>query len=596
MSYYYILKPSQNDLKIINNYMNKFDITYDVALFFHYRKLNPEEYLINNENDILYEIESYLNKKHNVKHITKTFMNIINNSKNILVYSDYDADGITANTVMTKFLQRIDIPVNIKSLTSEREHGYGMNEDYLKEIYNDFKFDTIIALDHGINNPSIVSNLNSIGVKTILVDHHIIDNDIVEKKATLIFHPGEDNISSGGLSFLLSYIVCKEYYPQYIKDIIKLSQYATISQITDVIEFDHINYLIAKLGYKYLNDENNETNIKYYNYYKRNKKINTEEIKYYLGPILNASSRMGNANASLLYMLEEDEYKAKSYLEDLIASNKERKTLQDKIVSNFKNNKASVEQALRTNLIAAFIDTGHSEIKNKGIIGSIASSLTNTFNLPSIILTRHNGIVTGSCRGTDQFPIYPLIKKYKHLLLSGGGHKFAAGLSLSEENMSKFIKAVASELSQKKAEIIYNIVEINKKPSDIDQKTLELFESLEPFGSKLEALTYGFIDKIVDVTFKKDNVNVFYFRAKSEDNKTFIAYNSDTNLPYLEHNNISVLITYNYSNINGNKRIFTNDVTDNFEEIDIDTFIKKREAQLNRFNIQNNCKEGVEIR
>ena len=593
---YYILKPSNSDLTHIHDYMNKYSITYDVALFFYYRGKTPEEYLTKNESEILSHIDSYLNSKYNIKQISAKFIDIIKNSKNILIYSDYDADGITANTIMTKFLKRLQLNSNIKSITSERKYGYGMNLEYIKNVYKEFPYDTVIALDHGGNNPNIIIDLKQNGIKSIVIDHHILEDNIVSKQADLLFHPGDDNISSGGLSFLLTYIVAKTAYPQYLPEVIKLSQFATISQITDVIEFDHINYLIAKLGYPYLNDTNNNNSIKqYYTYYKKNDKINTEELKFYLGPILNAASRLGNANASLQYMLEENEGLAKEYLKNLIAINKERKSIQDNIVNNIKSNKQCIELMQQTNIITVLIQTQYDEIKNKGVIGSIASSLTNTFNLPSIILTKHNNIISGSCRGTDQFPIYPIIKKYKHLLLGGGGHKYAAGLSVTEENLPRFINAAVNEVINKKIEKICNAVEILKSPNNVDAKTLELFDSLEPFGNRFEALSYGFVDKIKDINSNKKNANLNHFYTNNLKEIKFIAYNLDTNLFYLQHNNRDVLITYNYANSN-KKQMFINDITDNFEEIEINNFIKKRNAQLDRFDIQNNCTEEIDAK
>ena len=356
----YVIKKSNEDMLNISNIAKEYKVTEDVASFFYYRDYNIKDYLINGINEITQEINNYCNN-FNQDELVKNFIQIIKNSKKVLVYSDYDADGITSNTIFTKFLNYIKPYINndieIHSIAGDRLEGYGIKQNTIDEVIKDYKFDTIVTLDHGINDvDNVLGKLKNNNIKVITIDHHISEN-INNNTFDILMKPFDENISAGGLTFLFSYMISKKLLNEdNLQYITSLSKYACISQITDSVNFNKINYLIAKLGYYYLNNKNinfEESNLSLY----RNKIITSNDIKFYIGPLLNAASRVSDANIALNFLLESNQERAKQYLDVLLNLKQTRKELQNSISNKLLNNKNCIDLFLKNNLITLLIDS-----------------------------------------------------------------------------------------------------------------------------------------------------------------------------------------------------------------------------------------------
>ena len=354
----------------------------------------------------------------------------------ILVYGDYDVDGVTAVALVYKFLHQYC--TNIDYYIPDRyEDGYGVSHkgvDYAHET----GVKLIIVLDCGIKAVEEIAYTKSLGIDFIICDHHVPDKQLPPAAAVLnakrVDHTYPyEHLCGCGVGFkLIQAFAASNGIP--FSELIPLLDLCAISIASDIVPILGENRILAYHGLRQIN-QSPSVGVKAIIDVcgLSDKEIMLTDIIFKIGPRINASGRIQNGKESVALLIEKDPEKAREMAEVINHYNEQRKDL-DKVMT---------EQA---NQIVASIDERHehkgiviyNEEWHKGIIGIVASRLTEIYNRPSVVLTRDNDLATGSARSVAGFDIYKAIESCEDLLENFGGHTYASGLTLKAVNVPEF--------------------------------------------------------------------------------------------------------------------------------------------------------------
>ena len=459
---------------------------------------------------------------------------IINNEK-IMVYGDYDVDGTSAVALLYSFL--CDIIGNEASkyvdfyIPDRYLEGYGISEEGVEYCY-ERGVDLLISLDCGIKANDKVDIANKYGIDVIVCDHHL-EGDALPNAVAVLDPKRKDcpypykELSGCGVGFKLIQGYCKRFE---LPDELWLSRMdlVAISIASDIVAITGENRILAHYGLEMINKFPRmgiksileQAGIKIHFPLKEetifSRVISISDLVFYVGPRINAAGRMKSGKESVRLFIVEDEDKSADIGNTINNQNEARK----------EKDRNATEEAIQT------IKTSHEYEKRKsiviynpnwfkGIIGIVASRLVEEFYKPTIVLTRSsNGLITGSARSVKEFNIYDGIDSCSDLLEDFGGHKFAAGLSMKEENLEEFIERFEQYVSENLEEDAY-IPEINVDlPLDLSDITPSFVAHLNrfaPFGPGNMApvfQTNGVVDdgngKVVGTKGKHVKLRVLY--------------------------------------------------------------------------------------
>ncbi len=407
----------------------------------------------------------------------------INNKESVMVYGDYDVDGTTSVSLMYTFLQN-----KIKNLIyyiPDRYHeGYGISFkgiDFAKEN----NCSLIIALDCGIKAVDKVDYASDKNIDFIICDHHEPGNEIPAAVAVLdpkqhdCNYPFKELSACGvGFKFIQAYALHSNipfYKIEHYLDLV------VVSIACDIVPIIDENRILAYYGLKSINSKPRiglQAILNVANTQHGNLKIN--DLVFKVGPRINAAGRMEQGSFAVELLVCNDKNDAVAMAEKIDNDNTERKWFDSNITKEaleLIENNPELQRRKSTVL--------YSHEWHKGVIGIVASRVIEHYYKPTIILTKSNGIVTGSARSVKGFNLYKAIEKCQHLLQNFGGHKYAAGLSLKEDNVEPFIiefeKIVSESISD---ESLTPKIEADSELSlnTINHKFYKILEQFEPFG------------------------------------------------------------------------------------------------------------------
>jgi single-stranded-DNA-specific exonuclease len=399
-----------------------------------------------------------------------------------LVYGDYDVDGTTAVSLVYTFLKTMsgDIWYYIPDRYKE---GYGISKqgiDWAKEN----GYGLIIALDCGIKSNDKIDYANELGVDFIICDHHRPGIEIPNAVAVLDpkrkdCHYPYKELSGCGIGFkLIQGFAQKNGIPfnqieQYL-DLVAISIAADIVPITDE------NRVLAHFGLQRLNREPRPGVKAILDLGGIKRELSITDIVFAIAPRINAAGRMEHGNKAVELLISKNENLASFLGDDIDENNTKRKSLDQLITDQalqqieddiaFNNRKSTVV---------------YNEEWHKGVIGIVASRLIDKFYRPTIVLTRSNGMVSGSARSVKDFDVYNAIESCSELLEQFGGHMYAAGLTMKEENVQKFQdrfeEVVAATIEDR---MLVREIEIDAELSlkDITPKFYKILKQFAPFG------------------------------------------------------------------------------------------------------------------
>lgn len=354
----------------------------------------------------------------------------------ILIYGDYDVDGVTAVALVYKFL--LQYYSNIDFYIPDRnDEGYGVSLrgiDYAVET--DVKL--IIVLDCGIKAVKEIQYAKEHGIDFIICDHHVPDDELPPAVAILNAKRADDtypygDLSGCGVGFKLIQAFAKNNGIPF-SELIPLLDLCAVSIASDIVPIMGENRILAYHGLRQLN-QSPCVGLKAIMELcgLEDKEITMSDVIYKIGPRLNASGRIGNGSASVELLIAKDAEQAKHKAAQINHYNEQRKDL-DKVMTEQANQiVASLVHKSDHKAIVIYNEEWH-----KGIIGIVASRLTEIFFRPAVVLTRDGDVAVGSARSVAGFDIYKAIESCRDILENFGGHTYASGLTLKTENVAEF--------------------------------------------------------------------------------------------------------------------------------------------------------------
>jgi single-stranded-DNA-specific exonuclease len=449
------------------------------------------------------EISSFLNPRmkqlHNpdllpcIEKGVKRLLKSVNNKEHILIFGDYDADGIISTALMYNFLKKLgsDVEAYIPDRFVE---GYDLGLDYYKQIATEGKYKLLICVDCGTNSSDVMDYLiGNPGPDVIVCDHHnqSVDHD-ASRKDYIIINPRIKeskypfkHLSGAGVTFKFIIAALRElnnslkdrFEKDYLTGLLDLVAVSTISDLMPLVDE---NRVIVKKGIDMIKRTKNQGLKEMVDTVLKNRgDINEYDIGFIIAPRLNAAGRIMNARSGLDLLSSTAGSKA-GLLDDLNSFNEKRQDTQKKIFDEIIENN-DFDEVIREKRI--FIDKSKSW--NEGVLGIVASEIVKKFNIPAILFKEFKGELKGSGRSTDKFDLYSSLDSMSELFERFGGHKSACGIRMKAVNFKNFynkmLDITLNEIKDEDIEKTYFYdMEINF--SDIDQNIMKDLDLIRPFG------------------------------------------------------------------------------------------------------------------
>ena len=360
----------------------------------------------------------------------------LGNKEKILIYGDYDVDGTTAVALVYKYLRPYSSTLDYY-IPDRYDEGYGISYkgiDYAK--VNGITL--VISLDCGIKAVDKIDYAKRLGIDFIICDHHMPDDVLPDAVAVLDAKRADsqypyEHLSGCGVGFkFMQAFARSNNFP--VANLERLLELTAVSIASDIVPITGENRILAYYGLKQLNT-NPSLGLKGIIDIcgLTGKEITISDIVFKIGPRLNASGRMMNGKEAVELLLAKDAETAREKSANINQYNEERRELDKKITDEAN---ALIHQSI--NMADRKAIVVYNPAWHKGVIGIVASRLTEKYYRPAVVLTKSSELITGSARSVTGFDIYKAIEGCRDLLENFGGHTYAAGLSLKEENLSAF--------------------------------------------------------------------------------------------------------------------------------------------------------------
>lgn len=423
------------------------------------------------------------------------------NGEKVLIYGDYDVDGTTAVALIYTYLKNLINKKKIEFYIPDRyEEGYGISYkgiDYAAEN----GFGLVIVLDCGIKAVEKIEYANEKGVDFIICDHHRPGDEIPNAVAVLdskrvdCQYPYKE-LSGCGVGFkLVTALSMRLGRP--IEEVYALMDYVAVSIAADIVPITGENRVLAYFGLKLLNRRPRpgiEAVLRHANIRRRDEVPNAEvesqnvleremtisDLVFLIGPRINAAGRLEKASDSVRLLIATNYEHAEKLASSINDLNAKRREFDNAITEEALAMIEADEKMRLAKSTVIFNENWH-----KGVIGIVASRLTDSYYRPTIVLTRSGNLITGSARSIKNFDIYDAIDDCSDLLEHFGGHKYAAGLSLKPENLPAFAERFEKYVSEhlENEELVPELnVDIRINFSDITPKFVRILKQFAPFG------------------------------------------------------------------------------------------------------------------
>jgi len=409
----------------------------------------------------------------------KRIVNAINKQEKVLIYGDYDVDGITSVTLLKKFLKEHGLETG-SYIPNRLTEGYGLNREAICQIAKE-GYKLIITVDCGVSGTEDVKYAYSLGMEIIITDHHEPLDDLPEAIAVLDCKRKDNkypfkSLAGVGVVFKLIQALSQELKLDEV-EYLKYLDIVCIGTISDIVPLVNENRVIAKLGLKLIENTKN-FGLKALLNATGYKIIDSNTVSFGIAPRINACGRMGYGEEALQLFLTENVVTANKITDELNKYNKERQEIEKRIfeeaIDIIEENKLDVN-----NVIVLGSEKWH-----HGVIGIVASKITDKYFKPSILICFDGEDGKGSGRSIHGFDLHDALCKSSKYLEKYGGHEMAVGISIKKDNFENF-KTVLEDISkQAHTEEIISVIKIDKEINlkDIKIENVVNLKLLEPFG------------------------------------------------------------------------------------------------------------------
>lgn len=536
-----------------------------ISIQYHINKLLAS--ILVNRNIEEDKIEAFLNPTRksfhdpflmpDMKKAVDRILKAMQNKEKIIIYGDYDVDGITSITVLKSFLE--DRGVHVDSYIPNRlEEGYGLNKPAIEKIAEN-KYQLMITVDCGISGIEEIEYANSLGIETIVTDHHEVGDSlpnaiaIVDAKRKDNEYPCRDLAGVGVVFKLIQAIGIKLGLEE--KEYLKYLDIVCIGTISDIVPLVDENRAIAKLGLLLVRQTKN-LGLQSLLISSGYKNIDSTTISFGVAPRINACGRMGHADEALNLFLSKDIYEVNELTKKLNEYNKIRQETEKNIYEDAVN---QIEQN-KLNEKNAIIVSG--ENWHHGVIGIVSSKITDLYFKPSILLCNEGEFSKGSGRSIPGFDLHQALMQCQDTIDRFGGHAMAIGITIKTDKFQEFAEEFENVAKEAKIDEIIPIINIDAKIelNEINKEMVESLKLLEPYGEGNKMPIFAF-----------RNLKINSIRALSE--------GKHIKLTLRDNNNIINAIGFNLGKIAEDYRI--GDKIDVVGTLEINSFNGVDSLQIN---------------
>ena len=427
----------------------------------------------------------------------------------ILVFGDYDCDGIGASAMLKMSLEEHGASVSV-FIPTRVEDGYGLSESSLKRAIESAKPSLIVTVDCGIGSVEEVEIAKSLGIDIIVTDHHE-PRDILPK--CIIVNPkiqqDAPELCGCGVAYMLVRALYGDEYAEKYLDI------CAISTIADLVPLVGDNRIIATEGLKRLSGQNVRTGIRSLlnvSGHRYNTPVTSGDIAFKIAPRLNASGRLSNAEKSLKLLISNNRYECDKLSVDLENENRKRQELCLDTIADAR------KLLLDYDLVNKRIIVLYSDAWEGGVIGIAAAKIAEEFHRPTILFSRKDNVYKGSCRSINGINIHEVLTGASDYIIQFGGHQMAAGLSVEPDKLNDFINKANDYIIENYSEELFKLdyhSDATLELKDINLQFVNQLKRLEPFGmgnpkpvfsSIVGALPFERIKKLNHIKCKISNV------------------------------------------------------------------------------------------
>ena len=441
----------------------------------------------------------------------------IEDKEKVLIYGDYDVDGITSVTVLKSFLEERGLNVD-EYIPNRLDEGYGLNKPAVEKIANE-KYTLMITVDCGISAIEEVKYANDLGLEIIITDHHEPGERLPEAIAIVDAKRKDNkypfrNLAGVGVVFKLIQAISEKIGLEE-KEYLKYLDIVCIGTISDIVPLVDENRVIVKLGLKLVEQTRNiglKTILQLSGY----QKIDSTTISFGIAPRINACGRMGHQEEALKLFLSTNKEEVTQLAEKLNEYNRQRQEKEKQIFSE------ALEKIKKKSINEDRIMVIDGENWHHGVIGIVASKITEMYFKPSILLCFEGDEGKGSGRSIPGFDLHEALTRCDESLEKFGGHSMAIGLSVKKDKLEDLRKKLDDIAKEKQIDKIVPILKIDAQVElkDINMQIVESLKQLEPFGEENKVPLFVFknlkIDSIralsegkhIKLTLKQGNQNL----------------------------------------------------------------------------------------
>jgi len=402
----------------------------------------------------------------------------IKHKEKIMVFGDYDADGLTSTALLKSVLKRLGLEV-IHYIPHRVKEGYGLNKQALKSAKEE-SVGLFISVDCGTTSSGEIEQLKRMGIDTIVIDHHQPTSDKLPPALALINPKRPDSrykykdLAGVGVVFRFVQALTREE----LQDELDL---VCLGTIADVVPLNGENRILTKHGLLRLHNTTKaglralikQSRLK-------NGHIDATSVGYIIGPRINASGRVDSAEVSLRLLMSDSEQEAEELARTVNCHNQKRQEIEALILKEAQE-MIEKEVNFKDHRVIVLAKKGW----HQGVLGIVASKLSDRFYRPAVIISISDNLCRGSCRSIKNFHILEALLECGHLLERFGGHKYAAGLAIAEDKIKLFSSAINRIARERIAlEDLYPSLDIDMEVSlnDWDEELVDQLKQLEPYG------------------------------------------------------------------------------------------------------------------
>jgi len=432
------------------------------------------------------EIDNFLNPKdsnfydpfllHDMDRLVKRIEKSVKNNEKVLIFGDYDVDGVSASAILIKYFSSKNFYVDY-FLPNRYIDGYGLTNETLLMIKEKFNPALIITVDCGISCFKEVEFAKTLGIEIAITDHHDIPDKIPDTIVVNAKLDGQEypfkSLCGTGLAFKIVQALCG------LEEAKKYLGIASIATIADIVPLVDENRAIVKLGMRDF-EQNLPKGIKML--FEENKlplSASSTDIAFKLSPKINAAGRMGDAGVALKLYIKDDKILLKNTIESLNELNTQRQSLCNTVYEDVKKKLSKINIANYNSIVLS------DKKWDSGILGIVAAKVANDFNRPTILFQDLGEELKGSARSVNDINIFIAISSLKEVLEAFGGHKMAAGLTIKKSNFAPFLSNLNKFLDEHyepKDYVSNDDFDLDLRPEQVSAKFVEDLELLEPCG------------------------------------------------------------------------------------------------------------------